>query len=402
MNDYIISLFDSYGINVNSTPYIYWAVTLGFTFTIMYISKVFCHKIAIPLIKKITRKTQSTWDDILLNNKTLNSIGGLIPALVFLLLSPYIFADTNILGKLSSKICIIYIIAISIRFFCSILSSLYILASEHEKLKNRSLQGIFQMLKLTVVCIGAIIIISELVDKDPMKVIAGFGASAAILMLVFKDTIMGLVAGIQLSVNDMLRPGDWITVPKYGADGNVIEVTLTTVKVQNWDKTITTVPPYMLVSESFQNWRGMFDYGGRRVKRSIYLDMRSIRFCDRQQMEQFEAAGWLNGVECDKENVVNLYIFRNYLENYLRNHPRVNSEMLLLIRQLQPTPHGLPLELYFFSAAPEWIPYEKLQAEVFEHIFAILPQFGLRVFQSPSGADFSEYGDGSGITIQTK
>jgi miniconductance mechanosensitive channel len=244
------------------------------------------------------------------------------------------------------------------------------------------------MLKLVVICVGVIIVISELADKDPMNIIAGFGASAAILMLVFKDTIMGLVAGVQLSINDMLRPGDWITIPKYGADGAVVEVTLTTVKVQNWDKTITTIPPYLLVSESFQNWRGMWDYGGRRVKRSVYIDMNSVAFCTKEQLAQFTANGWLQGAEQGSDEVVNLFVFRNYLEDYLRRHPRVNSNMMILVRQLQPTPQGLPLELYFFSDGTDWIPYEHLQAEVFEHLFAVMPRFGLRVFQAPAGSDF--------------
>lgn len=390
MNHYIDSIFSYMGINSAARPYLHWIVALTILLIIMYLSKIICRRILIPIVKKITGKTQSTWDDSLFNDKVLNNLSELIPPLIFVLLAPYILAEADALGKFLTKICSIYIVAVAIRFVCSLLTSLYTLSSEHEKLKNRALQGVFQMLKLIAVCIGVIIIISEIVDKDPMNVIAGFGASAAILMLVFKDTIMGLVAGVQLSVNDMLRPGDWITMPKYGADGNVIEVTLTTVKVQNWDKTITTIPPYMLISDSFQNWRGMFDYGGRRIKRSIYLDMRSITFCDEAQTEHFKAEGWLDGAEYDKENLVNLFVFRNYLENYLRNHPRVNSQMILMVRQLQPTPQGLPLELYFFSARTEWILYEKLQAEVFEHIFAILPRFGLRVFQSPSGFDFFE------------
>jgi miniconductance mechanosensitive channel len=208
-------------------------------------------------------------------------------------------------------------------------------------------------------------------------------------MLVFKDMIMGLVAGVQLSANDMLRPGDWISMPKYGADGDVIEVTLTTVKVQNWDKTITTIPPYALISDSFQNWRGMKDCGGRRVKRSVYLDMRSITFCTKEQHRDFAKRGWLEGVEREDKFVVNLHVFRNYLENYLRHHPRVSKRLTIMVRQLQPTAQGLPLELYFFSDGTEWVPYEHLQAEIFEHVFAMLPTFGLRVFQSPMGIDFN-------------
>lgn len=235
--------------------------------------------------------------------------------------------------------------------------------------------------------VGVIIIVSTLIDKDPVNILTGLGASAAILMLVFKDTIMGLVAGVQLSANDMLRPGDWITMPKYGADGTVIEVTLTTVKVRNWDNTITTVPPYALVSDSFQNWRGMRESGGRRVKRSINIDMNTVHFCTLEQMKTFEKQAWMSDFEKTGKEEVNLYVFRHYLEYYLRHNPRVNTELILMVRQLQPTPQGLPIELYFFSANKDWIPYERLQAEVFDHLLAVLPEFGLRVFQSPSGLD---------------
>ena len=206
-------------------------------------------------------------------------------------------------------------------------------------------------------------------------------------MLVFQDTIKGLVAGIQLMANDMLRPGDWITMPKYGADGDVLEVTLTTVKVQNWDKTITTVPPYALVNDSFQNWRGMFDIGGRRVKRSINIDMNTVRFCTAEEMAKFREQPWMQGFKETGKEEVNLYIFRHYVEQYLLNHPEVSKDLIMTVRQLQPTPQGLPIELYFFSADTRWLKYEHLQAEVFDHVIAVLNTFGLKVFQSPTGSD---------------
>lgn len=256
-------------------------------------------------------------------------------------------------------------------------------------MKNRTLKGVFEMFKIIALCIGAIIIISIVIDKNPANILTGLGAMAAVLMLVFKDPIMGLVAGVQLSANDMLRQGDWITLPKHGADGMVTEVTLTTVKVQNWDKTITTIPPYALVSESFQNWRGMFDSGGRRIKRSLYIDMNTVGFCSKEQIEKFREKGWLKGIECTDGQVVNLTVLRNYLDIYLRNNERVNHEMIFMIRQLQPTPQGLPLELYFFSADTAWVAYEHLQADVFEHILAVMPEFGLKVFQAPAGNDLT-------------
>ncbi len=389
MNNDIALYLMHMGASADYLPYIYWVVVIFSTAFVVYVSTTLCRRVVIPVVRKLTSRTQTIWDDTLLNNNVLNNICELVPPVVLMLFFPYVFSDDSSLRVIVSRLCSVYVTIVAVKLICSVLSSLYTLSSEHEKLKNRALQGVFQMLKLVVICVGVIIVISELADKDPVNIIAGFGASAAILMLVFKDTIMGLVAGVQLSVNDMLRPGDWITIPKFGADGAVVEVTLTTVKVQNWDKTITTIPPYLLVSDSFQNWRGMWDYGGRRVKRSVYIDMNSVAFCTKEQMAQFAANGWLDGVTQEGGEVVNLSVFRNYLENYLRKHPKVNSEMMIMVRQLQPTPHGLPLELYFFSDGTDWVFYEHLQADVFEHLFAVLPRFGLRVFQSPAGTDFS-------------
>jgi miniconductance mechanosensitive channel len=246
------------------------------------------------------------------------------------------------------------------------------------------------MIKLVVICIAVIVVISTLIDKSPIAILTGLGAGTAILMLVFQDTIKGLVAGIQLMANDMLRPGDWITMPKYGVDGDVIEVTLTTVKVRNWDKTIITVPPYALVNDSFQNWRGMFDIGGRRIKRSINIDMHTVRFCTEEEMASFSQEAWMEGFEPTGDKEVNLYIFRHYMEYYLRHHPEVNQEMIMTIRQLQPNAQGMPIELYFFSADTAWLKYEHLQAEVFDHVLAMLHTFDLKVFQSPTGHDIKK------------
>jgi miniconductance mechanosensitive channel len=243
------------------------------------------------------------------------------------------------------------------------------------------------MLKIIIICIGSIIVIGIVIDKDPSNLLAGLGASAAVLMLVFKDSIMGLVAGVQLSANDMLRPGDWITMEKYGADGMVQDVSLTTVKVQNWDKTITTIPPYALVSDSFQNWRGMFDSGGRRIKRSINIDMNTIAFIGEEQLEALAKKGLYTG-DCKDKKVVNLTLFREWLEEWLKQHPKVNKEMITMVRQLQPTTQGLPLELYFFFNGTAWVMYEHLQSEIFEYVLATLPEFGLKTFQSPTGSDF--------------
>ena len=326
-----------------------------------------CRKAIIPVIHKITLKTEFIWDNYILSDKVLNDFCMLLAPLVVYILVPLVLPDDSILEFLL-KICRIYIIAVFMKLLCSVISSFYEMTSEHESLKNHSLKGLF-------------------VGKSPVVLLTGLGAGTAILMLVFQDTIRGFVAGIQLIANDMLRPGDWITMPKYGADGDVVEVTLTTVKVRNWDKTIITVPPYALVNDSFQNWRGMFDNGGRRIKRSVNIDMNTVRFCTKKEMEEYRKQPWMEGFETTGNEEVNLYIFRHYMEYYLRHHPKVNAEMIMTVRQLQPTAQGLPVELYFFSADTRWLKYEHLQAEVFDHVLATLHRFGLKAFQSPTGMD---------------
>ena len=354
---------------------------------IAYLLDMICRKVVMPGVRKVTAKTQSTWDDYLLSDEVMTNVCHLIPPIVVFALIPFAFPNEPNFLSLILKICTIYITVVVMKLICAFLTSLYTISSEHEKLKNHSMKGFYQMLKLIVVCIGVIIIISELISKDPIAILTGLGAGTAILMLVFQDTIKGLVAGIQLTANDMVRPGDWISMPKYGADGDVMEVSLTTVKVRNWDKTITTVPPYALVNDSFQNWRGMFDIGGRRVKRSIHIDMNTVRFCTEEELAHFKQQPWMEGFEETGKEEVNLYLFRHYLDYYLRHHPKVNQDMIMLVRQLQPTEHGMPIELYFFSANTAWVKYEALQAEVFDHVLAVVHRFGLKVFQSPTGLD---------------
>ena len=356
-------------------------------FLAIFIIDRICRKIITPAVHKISSRTETKWDDYLLSDSVLNDLCRLIAPLVVYILIPLALPHGDILDFLM-KLCRIYIIAVIMKFLCSVISSLYSMASEHDELKNHSMKGFYQMLKLAVICIGSILVISTLIDKSPIVLLTGLGAGTAILMLVFQDTIKGFVAGVQLIANDMLRPGDWITMPKYGADGDVMEVTLTTVKVRNWDKTIVTVPPYALVNDSFQNWRGMFDMGGRRIKRSINIDMNTVRFCTEEEMQSYRKQPWMEGFEATGNEEVNLYIFRHYLEYYLRHHPKVNQDLIMTVRQLQPTPQGMPVELYFFSADTSWLKYEHLQAEVFDHVLATLHTFGLKAFQSPSGMDF--------------
>ena len=378
-------LLKDLGIDTGHNELLQWAVIIIGAFLLFYICEFFSKKVVIPIVRRFTNSTTSKWDDILLNNNTLKNLCRLVAGIIASFILPFVLEAESTILIFCMKLCKAYVAIIGVGLLCTIFTSLYQITHESEKTKDHTLQGVFQMLKIVVISIGAIVVVSIFFDKDPSNLLAGLGASAAILMLVFKDSILGLVAGIQLSANDMLRPGDWIAMPKYGADGFVIDVTLTTVKVQNWDKTITTIPPYALVSDSFQNWRGMFSSGGRRVKRSINIDTNSITFCEGELRKNLIKKGLINADEEQKQ--VNLTLFREWLEEWLRNHPAIHKEMIVMVRQLQPTAHGLPLELYFFSSNTAWVVYEHLQAEIFEYIYAILPEYGLKAFQSPAGTD---------------
>ena len=383
----LTSLLQQWGVQTGSMGTLARGIMIVGILLIAWLVDFFCRRVIVTSIRKVTAKTHNKWDDYLFNDKVLNNLCYLVPPIVVYSLLPFAFQGQPNFLSFAMKLCWVYITIVSVKLICSFLTSLYTISSEHEKLRERSMKGFYQMLKLVVICIGVIIIVSTLIDKDPLNILAGLGASAAILTLVFKDTIMGLVAGVQLTANDMLRPGDWITMPKFGADGAVLEVTLTTVKIQNWDKTITTVPPYALVNDSFQNWRGMWESGGRRIKRSLNIDMHTVRFCTEKEMESYRKEEWMQGFESTGQQEVNLYVFRHYVEYYLRHHPKVHQDLTMMVRQLQPTPEGLPIELYFFSNGTTWIPYERLQSEVFDHLLAVLPNFGLKVFQSPTGLD---------------
>lgn len=356
---------------------------------VAYVIEKICRKCIVPIVRKVTLKTRSKWDDHLLGDCVMDNLCHLVFPVVVSAVAPVVLGDESAALPLLKDICWIYITIVTVKLVCSVFSALYAISCEHEKYRHHSLKAFYQMLKLVVICIGVIVVISTLIHKNPIAILTGLGAGTAVLMLVFQDTIKGLVAGVQLTANDMLRPGDWIAMPKYGADGSVIEVTLTTVKVKNWDNTVTTVPPFALVNDSFQNWRGMFESGGRRIKRSINIDMNTVRFCTAEEYASIKDQPWMKNFVPTGGKEVNLHIFRHYLEEYIRKHPKVHKEQTMMVRQLQPTAQGLPLELYFFSADTAWIKYEELQAEVFDHLLAVMPEFGLKVFQSPSGKDFT-------------
>lgn len=389
------------GIGIEQIHIHTWSIRIASLLGIIVISylttKLF-HHIVIPTIQKITRRTKATWDDYVFNEQMLTAFCRLIPPLMWYILLPFVLEDEPELLDILLRACLVYLIIVVLRLVSTFMNILYEISNEHERLRNRPLKGIYQMLNLVAIGVGLILIISILINQNATSILAGLGASAAILMLVFKDSILGLVAGIQLSANDMLRPGDWITMPKYGADGYVIEVSLTTVKVQNFDKTITTVPPYALVSDSFQNWRGMRESGGRRIKRSLLIDVRSIHACSPEEIEQYKAKNLWAFEEKEnelpaKQPLINLEAFRRHALAYLRQREELNQEMPLMIRQLQPTSEGLPLEIYCFTTVKDWIPYEDIQTSIFNHLIGVLPEFSLRLYQKPAELIYKDADD---------
>ena len=370
--------------------------------------------IVLGIVRKIVRRSNTTWDDAFYNNKVFNKALLLVPGIMLAASIPLTLSEfPNWLDRLL-LFTQIYIVAVIISLLNSFLNSIYDIYQNFEVSKSKPIKGYLQVVKIVLFLIGSVFVISMLIGQSPVYLLTGLGAFSAVLLLIFRDPILGLVGGIQMSVNDMVRPGDWIVMDKSGADGVVTDISLTTVKVQNWDKTITTIPTYSLVSESFVNWRGMEESGGRRIKRSINIDMNSVRFTSPEQLEKLKkiklVSKYLNEKEkelatyneknkIDDEVLVNgrrqtnLGVFRAYITAFLKSNPNISQDMTFLVRQLQPGPSGIPIEIYVFSKVQAWAKYEDIQSDIFDHLLATIPEFGLQVFQNPSGADFRKLGD---------
>lgn len=385
----IIHDFLSSFLSENMVQKAFAPVTLVTIAVLAYLAYIFCHSVVAMIVRIITNRTVSTWDNDLFNDRFLKAFSQLAPALLVAYLLPEAFREEGKVYVWLTKLTDFYIVWAFVNLANRFLQNLYDAFDKRKKYKIHTLRGVFQIFKLLFVCVGVIIGISILFNKSPLAILTAFGASAAVLMLVFKDTILGLVAGVQLTANDMLKKGDWIVVSKSGANGEVIDVSLTTVKVRNWDNSVTTVPPYTLISESFQNFKPMQQSGGRRVMRSVYIDLNSIKFCSQSQLSELKEKGFIVDEDIeDARHTVNIELLRNYLERYLETNPNVETTMTHMVRQLQPTPQGLPLELYFFTNNTEWVTYEHIQSAIFNHVYAVISEFGLAMYQAPSGNDF--------------
>lgn len=398
---------------------------------VAWVAHFITRKIFLAIVQRIARRTKTQWDDILVENKVFKGLAHLVPAFIMYYtvdfsfpnihqdvseLAPEVYKSLSVdyywnLTAVLLKIVRIYFIVIIVFVANSVLNAGLQIYNTTEFSHHRSIKGYVQLVKIFVFFMAGILLISILLGKDPTALLAGLGAIAAVLLLVFRDTILGFVASIQLSANDMVKIGDWIQMDSHHADGTVIDITLNTVKVQNWDKTISTIPTYALVSDSFYNWKGMEESGGRRIKRSVAIDTNTIKFCDAEMLNRFEKFDLVRDYVREKEKELkdynkgknlaeedyisgrhqtNVGIFRKYLEVYLRQHPKIKQDLTFLVRQLQPVGKGLPIEIYVFCNDQEWAHYEAIQSDIFDHIFAVIPEFELRVFQEPTGADIEK------------
>ena len=378
-------------------------------FSLAIIADIITRRIIVSGIRRFVKKTKTQLDDILIQQKVFHKIAHIVPGLLIYFTAGFIFSDYPVLGDIVGRLALIYIILVLLLAIDSFINALHQIYLTMPVSEGRPIKGYVQVTKIIIYFIAIILVIASLIKESPKALLTGLGAMAAVLMLVFKDTILGFVASIQLSANKMVAPGDWIEMPSHKADGTVLDISLNTVKVQNWDKTIATIPTYALVSESFRNWKGMEESGGRRIKRSISIDMNSVRFVDDKLAEKFKKIHLLKEyvinreeeiIKYNEENKIdgsilvngrrmtNLGTFRKYVEEYLLHHPKIHNDMTFLVRQLQPDERGLPIEIYVFSNDQAWANYEAIQADIFDHILAVIPEFDLRVFQNPSGRDF--------------
>jgi len=351
---------------------------------VYYIAKIIINQV----LKRMVERSASKWDDHLYSQKVFTRLALLLPALVLQVSVAPSIANYPEAIKFIELGLHLYMTFIVLLVIVSFLNAVYRIYGEFEISDSKPIKGYVQIGKIITYIIGGITIISVLIGQSPITMLAGLGAMSAVIMLIFKDSILGFVAGVQLSSNKMLQIGDWITMPKYNTDGTVIDVSLVTVKVRNFDNSVSCIPTYTLVSDSFQNWRSMGEAGGRRMKRSILIDVGTIRFMDKNMLDNLKSKNiGLEEKELSDESVTNLGLFRIYILNYLRNIPNLNQDASLMVRTLQPTENGLPVELYAFYIPPNWSDFEDFQAKLFEHILSVLPEFGLKAFQRPSGRD---------------
>jgi len=388
-------------LTLTQTYLVVAAAAFMLAFLLYFITK----NIFLKFIIKVSSKTKNLWDDKLVERKVFHKLSYIVPLVVFYYSSELFPAFTTIVQRLT-KAGMGWFALLAVSALITAVNDIYLTT---RRAKEKPIKSYLQIIKIFFFIMGAIIILGILLGKSPWVFVSGLGAMTAVLLLIFKDTILSLIAGMQISFNDLIKIGDWLSVPQFDADGDVIDIALHTVKIQNWDKTISIIPTYKLVDGTFKNWRGMQESGGRRIKRAISLDISSIRFCDEAMLQKFERfellkpylktktkelADYNNNHNTDElinsRNLTNIGTLRAYIYAYLQNHPRINKDMTFLVRQLAPGASGLPIEIYVFTDDKVWANYEAIQADIFDHILAVVPEFGLRIFQYPTGSGFGK------------
>ncbi len=410
------SFFKMLGISESNINVLTSILIVTLILIVAFVVNFIVKKYLIIILQKMAEKTKTQVDDILISHKVIFYITHLVPSTIIYLTFGFAFDsdvkysfDVEHLTKIVYSVLALYIYVILWVVLFALVDAFYEIFQKSKLSRDVDIKGFLQLMKVIISMVFVILFVSKLIDKRPFAILTALGAVAAVLMFVFKDTLLGFVAGIQIAANKMAKPGDWISMPSMGADGIVLEIGLTTVKVQNWDKTISTVPTYALVSKSFANWKGMQEAGGRRIKRSFFIDVNSIKFCTPEMIEKYKKIDLLKSYIKEKEKEIevhnksketfegtlvnsryltNIGTFRKYIEFYLRSNPNLKQDLTLLVRQLQVTPEGLPIEVYAFSSDQRWAYYEAIQADIFDHIFSIIHEFDLKLFQSPSGYDF--------------
>jgi len=369
----------------------------------------------LKVISRAVAKTKFTWDDVIFERKVFRKLAHVAPAIIIYYGAPLVSGIPVNLAQMVQRVALGFIVLLVVLSVDGLLSALNDIYSTRPDAKSRPIKGYLQIVKIVLYIAAGILVISTLTGRQPTLILGGFGAMTAILLLVFKDTILSLVASVQITQYDMIAVGDWIEMPKYGADGDVIDIALHTITIQNWDKTITTIPTHKFIEDSFKNWRGMSQSGGRRIKRALHLDVNAVRFLTEDEIARLSRFELLTDYFRDKlreieaynaekaegdpdlipniRQLTNVGTLRAYIVAYLRQHPKIHQDMTLIVRQLEPGPDGLPMEIYAFSNDTDWSNYEGLQGDIFDHIFAIVSEFGLRVFQKPSGQDLEGFGE---------
>lgn len=408
LEKWVETLFVNNGIDGDVAVYLRLFIFLAVLFAISAIAFLITKHIILTAIYRFVRRTKIKWDDLLLDHKVFGNLAHTIPAVIVSLLAPTIFRDFESVLPFITKVTNSYLIIVGTAILVSFLKIVELALTSQPSFKDKPMASYFQLIRIILYLGTGVLILSILLGKSPLYFLSAFGAMTAVLLLVFKDTILGLVASVQISSNDMVRVGDWVEMPKFNADGDVIAINLNTVKVQNWDKTYTTIPTYYFITDSFKNWRGMVESGGRRIKRSIFINSQTIRFVDpetreaykkfnlitdyiirrQREIEEFNIENQIDtSVLINGRRMTNIGIFRKYVESYLKGHPKIRPDMTIMVRQLAIEDRGVPLEIYCFTNTTAWVEYESIQADIFDHVLSAATFFGLEIFQQPTGKD---------------